>query len=443
MTGRWEGLSRVLGNGHARFLEEGAAATPLPLLGAAGHLSSVQMPWQNLADNNPEVLTYTYQANDWLMSQSNSLYQTTYTYNQRGFLLSQTTTAGATALSSFDSAQYDASGNLTAMNTTIPAQIPFGPGAPALAVPGASLSYTYTAEDPLASEVSQRNGTYHASYSYSYAANAEDFLTQLNSLMLAPNNDDQVASDSLGHTYLYDGEGNRTQTPWADHDVVTGNPTLTNQTLSYDVLDRLTQFGGYFTAGYRPDGLRAYKKTTTGAAITYFLYDGTHLLAEFDGVSGHLLDLYGWGADGLVERDLSNTLFYAYSFDPLGNLIQRHSVGGRNLQPPAYVDYTAAYDAFGAQLGAFSVYSNEEATGQDCVGFAGEWGGYTDEETATNGKLTAGVCISRLPVVLMGYRYYDPQTGRFLTRDPQGTDGGIDLYAYTRNNPILDWDPFE
>ena len=36
----------------------------------------------------------------------------------------------------------------------------------------------------------------------------------------------------------------------------------------------------------------------------------------------------------------------------------------------------------------------------------------------------------------MTHRYYDPQTGRFLTRDPMGYDGGINLYGYVGNDPV-------
>lgn len=38
-------------------------------------------------------------------------------------------------------------------------------------------------------------------------------------------------------------------------------------------------------------------------------------------------------------------------------------------------------------------------------------------------------------------RYYDPQQGRFLTRDPLGYAGGVNLYGYTQNNPINWADP--
>ena len=39
-------------------------------------------------------------------------------------------------------------------------------------------------------------------------------------------------------------------------------------------------------------------------------------------------------------------------------------------------------------------------------------------------------------------RWYDPQTGRFLTQDPIGLAGGVNLYAYAGNNPVMFTDPF-
>ena len=40
------------------------------------------------------------------------------------------------------------------------------------------------------------------------------------------------------------------------------------------------------------------------------------------------------------------------------------------------------------------------------------------------------------------HRYYEPVTGRYLTPDPIGLAGGINLYSYTFQNPINNIDPF-
>ena len=35
------------------------------------------------------------------------------------------------------------------------------------------------------------------------------------------------------------------------------------------------------------------------------------------------------------------------------------------------------------------------------------------------------------------HRYYDPNTGRYLTPDPIGLEGGINLFIYALNNPVI------
>lgn len=38
-------------------------------------------------------------------------------------------------------------------------------------------------------------------------------------------------------------------------------------------------------------------------------------------------------------------------------------------------------------------------------------------------------------------RYYDPRLGSWLSRDPIGLEGGVNLYTYCHGNPVMFWDP--
>ncbi len=40
------------------------------------------------------------------------------------------------------------------------------------------------------------------------------------------------------------------------------------------------------------------------------------------------------------------------------------------------------------------------------------------------------------------HRYYDPQRGRFITEDPIGISGGLNLYRFVNNNPVMNVDPW-
>ncbi len=88
--------------------------------------------------------------------------------------------------------------------------------------------------------------------------------------------------------------------------------------------------GTAMSAGYRDDGLRAWKES--GETTTYYLYDGEALVAEMDG-DGDVTAVHVWGADGLVS---CGDVFYLY--DPLGNVAHRLDATGELLSSDAYDD---------------------------------------------------------------------------------------------------------
>ncbi len=75
---------------------------------------------------------------------------------------------------------------------------------------------------------------------------------------------------------------------------------------------------------------------------------------------------------------------------------------------------------------AFGTFASSSSTTDPYAGFGAQWGYYTDVETGFQ---------------LLGHRYYDAGTGRFVTRDPIGYDGGINLYGYVGNSPTGWIDP--
>ena len=123
-----------------------------------------------------------------------------------------------------------------------------------------------------------------------------------------------------------------------------------------------------------------------------------------------------FGVRGLLARHIAS---YAYSwfplFDPSGNaatLVRSNGTAGG--------DY-AAYDGFGARTSTGTYTASDPF-----AGYGGQLGYYSDWETG---------------LTLCGHRYYDSANGRWLTKDPIGTAGGVNVYAYCGNNGVSRNDP--
>jgi RHS repeat-associated protein len=185
----------------------------------------------------------------------------------------------------------------------------------------------------------------------------------------------------------------------------------------YNVEDRLTRvedgtgslISSYY---YDPFGRRLWKEVD--GIRTYFVYADEGLIAEVD-EAGNVTKSYGyrpgstWSTDPLFMKQGSE--YYFYQNDHLGTPQKMTAVNGA-------VVWSAKYSSFGkADIDLSSTVTNN-------LRFAGQ---YYDAETGLHYNY---------------HRYYDPKTGRYLTPDPIGLAGGINLFKYSENNPINLIDPW-
>jgi RHS repeat-associated protein len=169
----------------------------------------------------------------------------------------------------------------------------------------------------------------------------------------------------------------------------------------------------YNALGQRSEQIE--KSGTTETARFYYLYEGEDLLCRYTGGTAVANIDRRYMSQGEQRKNGSAWSSYYYSRDHLGSI---REVMNSNGTLAARYDF----DPYGKRSVQY------EASGYVCDL------GYTGHITQQSGVGGQG------EIVLTLFRAYDPQLGRWLSADPIGEEGGINLYGYVGNDPLNQMD---
>ncbi len=434
----------------------------------------------------------TYFANGLLKSIDNSVSKSEYTYSVRNELLSERSGDFQSPPTSTVSYIYDADGLRQQMNSPSGSPVDYTWTAKAQLAgisrdgPPPLVSYTYDKAARLTA-IAHENGiteakTYNAAsellstlhqqggHGYSYDTTGRRTAETFADNLTAPRTygydlADQVTSadygNSLTDAYDYDPMGNRlsatrggglqppSQTYVANtanqYTSITGFAPVTHDangnllqqngaTYTWDSENRLHSVtDGTTTNTFTYDGhhRRVTKRTAISGNVTSrvsYIYDGWNVIEEWNAdlqsASSTLSKTHTWGTDLsgtlqgaggvgalLLTEEITGTTTEAYHFQYDGN--------GNVTEVTDHTGATAAtyrYDAFGNTLVATGPYAQENK--------------YRFSTKPVDAEVT------NTTLYYYGYRYYDPVTGRWPSRDPIGEEGGISLYGFVENDGV-------
>ena len=210
-----------------------------------------------------------------------------------------------------------------------------------------------------------------------------------------------------GGSYAYDFAGNVTR---IERD---GRPTLDlTWNSQYQLVSVATN--GVFVEGYEYDALGRRVSTTSIEGTTRHVYDEDwQVIADLD-EDGNVVASYVWG-DG-IDRLLAV------------------KVGGASYYPLT--------DIQGTVWGYVDSQNNVVARWRYDA-----WGNVVDESVSVpelaslRYRFQCREWSAATGLVNFRMRWYDSETGRWLSKDPIGLEGGINIYAFCENCPLLFVDP--
>ena len=255
---------------------------------------------------------------------------------------------------------------------------------------------------------------------------------------------DRLAADG-GVAYAYDAAGNR-MTRTEDGETVT---------YSLGAGDRLATWTG---GSYRYDAAGCVTRITRGADTWDLTWNGQYQLVSVS-TNGAFAEAYSYDALGrrVTTRNAEGTKRHVYDdswqvvadLDEGGNVLRSY-VWGEGIDRLLAVKigarvYTALTDVQGTVWG----YADEAG---DVVArwTYDAWGNVLSEEIAEGAAELRAVRYrfqgrersASTGLTNFRMRWYDAVTGRWLSKDPIGLSGGLNLYAFCGNNVLIVTDPY-
>jgi RHS repeat-associated protein len=195
--------------------------------------------------------------------------------------------------------------------------------------------------------------------------------------------------------------------------------------LNWDERYRLTSVASSAsTTCYTYDVLGRRISRIEGSITNYYVYDGRQVVADLDG-SGNLLRTYVWGPgiDNLLSMTVhtnggsqASATYFAIK-DHQNSVIAMVDSAGSAVETYEYDAYgmTTIHDAAGNELTESEIGCRYLFQGREYDAATGHY--------------------------YFRARWYNPDIGRWLSKDPIGIAGGLNLYEAFRSNPVNAVDP--
>ena len=275
-------------------------------------------------------------------------------------------------------------------------------------------SYTYDAKNQL---VKHDSVSLNAIYTYEY-----DLGGNIKSKTIY--NKDSGATSTINYTYgnsawgdeltayngesiVYDKIGNPTTyrgwaMEWEGRQLKSAGKNGTNLSFTYDSEGiRTSKTVGSTTTKYLLNGTQILAQTTNGKTLSFFYDQQGNRVGMADGKNNFYYYIYNVQGDVIALADASTgKLVATYTYDAWGKIVK---INGQNPEDVASTNI--------ANINPFRYR-----------------GYYYDTETS---------------LYYLQTRYYDPDTGRFISADGQLNEGvlGYNMFAYCENNPVMRSDP--